>query len=175
MKKKIFLIILSLLLVTSYYFKNATFSHLHSEVPLKNIDNELLYQIAAMVYGEVGLGNEEYHKMAISAFLNSLGQNEWANMKPKQILENRFYAVKNKNNPYTWAIKKNFPNYNEENRFKKILTLTSAIIENREGKFDNQFYFTKNEIRGLKRNKRFDFRKLVSTGNVGKYYLYKYK
>jgi len=137
--------------------------------------DEDLYQIAAMVYGEMGSKDLEHWKVALSAFLNSIGQAEWKNLTPQQILQKRFYAVSRQNDPYKWAVTKQFPNKDEENRFKKILSFVSAAVRGKVDLLPNQFYFTKGEISKLKKNKSFNFDLVVPVGKIGRYYLYKYK
>lgn len=142
------------------------------DFPLTNQD---LYNIAAMVYGEMGSEDINHWQMAASAFFNRLGQREWASLSPMEVLESGFYAVSNKNDPYTWAISKKFPNKQEEDRFKEIFALVNAMVRGKKEILPNQFFFTKKEINSLKRKKKFNFNQVEPVGKIGKYHLFKYK
>lgn len=142
-----------------------------------NNPDTMMYQVAAMAYGEMAGKSKEHKKMAISSFLNRINTREWEGETPKEILGGGYYAVQDKNDPYTWAATQDFPNEDAENEFKKVLSLTSAMFRGKVDKLDNQFYFTKDEIKDLKKEGDFDFSKVTSTdrGKVGKFHLLKYK
>jgi len=139
------------------------------------MDDTTLYKVAAMVYGEMGSEDREHWRMAASSYLNSVGQGEWADLTPDELLNRRYYAVQNKNDPYRWATTKKFPNEKEENRFKKVLSFVSAMDKGKEKKTDAQFFWTSPEVVEQTRNKSINFDLLAKTGRVGKFNTYKYK
>jgi hypothetical protein len=139
------------------------------------MDNDNLYQAAAMVYGEMGSKDQAHWDMAASSYFNSLDTGEWKGLTSQELLNKRYYAVSNKNDPYTWAMTKKFPNDKEEHTFKKILSRVSAMSKGKIEKTSVQFYFTKGEITKLKKNKAFNFDLVEPTGKIGRYFTFRYK
>ena len=142
---------------------------------MDNDANAVLYQVAAMTYGEMGSKDEAHWDMAASSYFNSVGQGEWKDLTSQELLNQRYYAVSKQNDPYTWAMDKKFPNVREEHTFKKILSRVSAMARGTIPKLDNQFYFTKGEITRQTKDKSFNFDLVESTGKTGRFFMFRYK
>ena len=143
-----------------------------ADIPM---DDATLYNISSMVYGEMGSEDKEHWRMAASSYFNSFGKGEWADLSSDELLNQRYYAVQNKNDPYTWATTKKFPYKEEENRFKKVLSFVSAMSRGKEAKSDAQFFWTNPEVVKQTKNKSINFDLLKKTGRVGKFNTYSYK
>ena len=143
-----------------------------ADIPM---DDAILYKVAAMTYGEMGSEDTEHWRMAASSYFNSIGQGEWADLSSDELLNQRYFAVQNKNDPYTWATTKKFPSKEEENRFKRVYSFVSAMARGKEPKSDAQFFWTNPEVEKQTRNKSINFDLLKKTGRVGKFNTYSYK
>lgn len=146
--------------------------------------DELVHKVASMVYGEVGsLGKgknrrwsgKKHWDMALGSFVNSIDYGEWKNMTPDEILNERFYAVQNKNDPYMEAMSGNFHSDEAEDQFKDIYARTSAALQGNIDLPDTQFFYTPDEVEELVDTGGHDFSLTPQTGKVGKYRTYKYK
>jgi len=139
------------------------------------MDDATLYNVAAMTYGEMGSEDKEHWRMAASSYANSFGKGEWADLTSDELLNKRYYAVQNKNDPYKWATERKFPNDAEENRFKRVLSFVSAMDKGKESKTDAEFFWTNEEVAKQTKDKSINFDLLQKTGRVGKFNTYKYK
>lgn len=144
----------------------------------------MLYQVASMVHGEMAGKDKKFKRMAISSFINRINTREWEGKTTKQILEGGYDAVQNRNEPFTQATTKNFPDEKSENEFKKDLALVSSMFRGKGEKYNNQFFLTDDEVKDQKRLYRetdgergmnFDLLEKTERGKLGKYNLFKYK
>jgi len=135
-------------------------------------------ELGNMIYGEVGSLDEDHMIKFGSSALNRLesGRTEEFGGTLPEVLQKGYYAVSNPNDPYKWATSGQFPNKDEENRYKKALSiaygLRSGNIERQEG----MFFFTPKEEKAMRKKgkKVFDFNKVKSVGKTDTYNIYSY-
>lgn len=133
-------------------------------------------ELGRMIYGEGGSLDYDTQVRIGSTALNRLEAD-----RPEEFgetlydvlhKENAYYAVQNQNDPYTWASTGQFPNKDEENRFKQSLGIAYGLqrgtIERKEG----MFFLKDSEVRRAKKKPK--ILNLKKLRNVGKDTTYNY-
>jgi spore germination cell wall hydrolase CwlJ-like protein len=135
-------------------------------------------RLANMIYGEVGSLDEETMAKVGSTMFNRMnaGREQEFGLSQMDVLRKGYNAVKDSNDPYTWATTGKFPNKDEEGRYKKALQVAYGLemgsIPIQEGMF---FFTPKEEARMRKQGKKvFDFSQVRKVGNDKNYNYYSY-
>jgi len=130
-------------------------------------------------YGEAANQPYEVKKMVMQSAINRLlsGKTKEFGRTIPEILNKGYYAVKNKNKPYTEALSGKFNNPLSQEAWKETQQVYNDIMKNRD--FGNaMFYFKPQEVENIMSNKNgkkiFNFSKVVPLGTVGEYSVFTY-
>ena len=147
-----------------------------SDLPMDYTDADLV-ALTNGIYGEAAASDSEVMTMVGSTVLNRIDANkpeEFGSSVP-EVLQKGYYAVSNPNVPYQQAITQKFPDKLSENKYKQAMAIASGLIKGTIERQPGHFYFTKKEIRKLKKRKKgFNFKAVNEVGNVGDYSVYGY-
>jgi len=133
--------------------------------------------LANTIYGEGASTDYNTMKMIGSSIINrvSSGRAKEFGSSIPEVAQKGYYAVSNPNVPYKQAIAGKFPDKASETAYKQALAVASGLIKGTIQPDKVHFYFTDKEINKLKKNpKRFDFKRVKPTGEVGQYKLFSY-
>lgn len=128
-----------------------------------------------MVYGEGASADIDTRKMVAQSAISRLlsGRTKEFGGTISDVLKKGYYAVKNPNTPYKQALSGKFSDIPSKVSWGETKKIVEAVLGDKDyGK--HQFYFTDEEIAKLKKNKKFDFSKVKSQGEVGKFKLFGY-
>lgn len=128
--------------------------------------------IQQMVYGEGADQPYDVMKMmAQSAFNRALsGRKREFGKTIQDVLNKGYYAVKNRNKPYSQAVSGKFEDELSQKAWAQAQQVVNDIITNNDYG-DVLFYFTPEEIKNMK---GFKFNLVKPVGEVGKYKLFTY-
>ena len=133
--------------------------------------------IAQTTYAEGGSLDYDTMVRIASTILNRLED------KPEEFGEtisevinkkNAYYAVQNKNDPWMWATTGEFPNKDEEARFKQACGIAYGLRTGRIERQPGHFFFTPKEVKRQKRKKSFDFSLVEKVGGDDNYQYFSY-
>lgn len=138
-------------------------------------------RLANIIYGEVGNQKDDVMAMVGSTVLNRLDSGrplEFGSSVEEVINSSSspYYAASNNSEQYQQAVTGKFPDKVSENAYKKALQVASGLIRGTIPRHKGMFFFTGQEISGMKRKKKkvFDFKKVNDTGKVGKFSTFSY-
>jgi len=145
---------------------------------LNLLPNEIL-ALQQGTYGEVANQPYEVKKMVMQSILNRLrsGKTKEFGRTIPDILSKGYYAVKNKNVPYTEALSGKFNSPISQKAWKETQQVYDDIIKNKD--FGNaMFYFTPEEVSTIQSSKHgkkvFNFNKVIPSGRIGNYETFTY-
>lgn len=141
-------------------------------------------RLANIIFGEAAGASTPTMHMVGSAVLNRLESGragEFGSTIEEVINSEKspFYAVKGKdgNKNYEMALSQKFDNEISEQAYKRALQIAGGLLSGSIDRHKVQFFFTDDEVKNIKKSRKkdkFDFKKVVETGRVGKYNTFSY-
>ena len=141
------------------------------------ISYNALKPLAAVIYSAGANQKDDFKKRVGSTILNRFesGKAEFGaeNGSIMDVIQKGYYEY---NSPlYQEFMSGKFKDDKSKKEALKSTALAAALLRDTVSKDDGEFFFTADEVRSLKKNKKFDFNKVIPVGKSGEHTFYKYK
>jgi spore germination cell wall hydrolase CwlJ-like protein len=139
--------------------------------------NQDVVQLANIIFGEAANQPYEVMHMVGSSVLNRKLANKEKEfgLTIGDIGQKGYYAVINRNEPYTQARTGKFKDDISKNAYKKAFAIASGLVKGTIEPRKGQFFFKEDEIKKLKKNpKKFNFKAVKEVDSSGDYRVFSY-